>query len=68
MKPNLTSRQKELVEIAKKKGFLNIEDFQAMFSSPISRKANLERLVALKILEATKIIGKFKYIEMKGGK
>lgn len=55
----LTSRQKELIEVAKEKGFLTLEDFNAAFSSPISRKANLERLIALGILKRTKVLNKF---------
>ncbi len=61
----LTPRQKELIELAKKRGFLTLEDFNAVYSSPISRKANLERFVALKILESDKIMGKFNYIGKK---
>lgn len=55
----LTNRQEELIKIAKKKGFLTLDDFNAAFSSPISRKANLERLIALKLLKHTTIVGKF---------
>ena len=62
MNKHLTSRQKELIELAKEKGELVIEDFNAMFSSPISRKANIERLVALKIIKETSVLGKFSYI------
>ena len=61
MEYKLTSRQKELIELAKEKGFLTLEDFNAMFSSPITRKSNLERFVAMGVLKADKIIGKFIY-------
>ena len=60
-KKHLTPRQKELIEIAKKKGELTIDDFNAMFSSPISRKANMERLVALKLIKPNEV-GKFEYV------
>ena len=62
MEYKLTPRQKELIELAKERGFLTLEDFNAVFSSPISRKANLERFVAMGILKANKIIGKFIYM------
>lgn len=55
----LTNRQEELIKVAKVKGFLTFDDFNAAFSSPISRKANLERLIALKILKHTTVVGKF---------
>lgn len=45
-----TSKQKEILTIAKEKGFVTIEAFMRVFSSPISRKANLERFIALGIL------------------
>jgi len=45
-----TSKQVELLNIAKEKGFVTIETFKCMFSSPISRKANIERFVALGVL------------------
>lgn len=60
----LTSRQKNLMNLAKTKGFLTLEDFQAEFTSPISRKSNLERLLALKLIKSSVIIGKFDYIEV----
>lgn len=56
----LTSRQKELINLAKSKGFLTLEDFNATYSSPISRKANIERLIALKLIK--KVNGKFEYL------
>lgn len=47
---SFTPRQRELIEVAKKKGLVTQEDVNAIFSSPISRKANLERFIALGIL------------------
>jgi hypothetical protein len=55
---NFTSKQKEILAIAKEKGFVTIETFYSIFSSPISRKANYERFIALGILTA--VDGKFK--------
>jgi hypothetical protein len=56
----LTSKQKEVINIAKEKGFVTFETFSSIYSSPISRKANLERFVALGLLVQTDIPGKFK--------
>jgi hypothetical protein len=58
MMGNFTSKQKEILKIAKEKGYVILENFRAVFSSPISRKSNLERFIALGIL--TSIEGKFK--------
>jgi hypothetical protein len=38
-----TPKQKEILEIAKAHGFVTIETFMGVFSSPIARKANIER-------------------------
>jgi hypothetical protein len=53
-----TPKQKEILEIAKDKGFVTLENFLGVFSSPISRKANLERFLATGLLIAVE--GKFK--------
>jgi hypothetical protein len=53
-----SEKQKELIEIAKIKGFVTFENLNSVFSSPISRKANLERFAALGIF--TSVDGKFK--------
>ena len=42
-------KQKEILKIAKE-GYLNSEIIQGVFSSPISRKANIERFLAIGIL------------------
>jgi hypothetical protein len=55
---NFTVKQTEILKIAKEKDFVTIETFCGVFSSPISRKANMERFFALGILTA--IDGKFK--------
>lgn len=55
---NFTSKQKEILEMAKEKGYVTYDSFNSVFSSPISRKANMERFLALGILTA--VDGKFK--------
>ena len=57
----LTSRQIELIEIAKDKGFLVLSDFQKLFSSPVSIRANIDKLIALGILKAGGLPGRFEY-------
>jgi phage portal protein BeeE len=57
---NFTPKQKEILEMAKAKGFVTIESFYSVFSSPISRKANYERFLASGILVKTETDGKFK--------
>jgi hypothetical protein len=47
---NLTAKQKRILTLAKTEGYLTLIDFNSIFSSPISRKANLERFLALGIL------------------
>ena len=58
----LTSRQKELIIVAKEKGFLVMSDFQKLFSSPVSLKANIDKLIALGILKI-ETPGRFEYIQ-----
>jgi hypothetical protein len=53
-----TPQQKELLAIAKDKGYITLEDIYGIFSSPISRKANIERFLAAGILTSSE--GKFK--------
>ena len=57
----LTSRQTELIAIAKDKGYLTIVDFQRLFSSPVSIKANIDKLIALGILKTGEMPGRFEY-------
>jgi hypothetical protein len=52
-----TSKQSEILKIAKEKGFVTLETFYGIFSSPIARKANIERFLALGVLN-----------QMEGGK
>ncbi len=57
----LTATQKKLIEIAKEKGFLTLIDFNAAYSSPMTRKSVIERFTALGLLEDS--VGfKWKYI------
>lgn len=44
-----TSKQLEILKLAKDKGFVTVEAFYSVYSSPISRKANIERFLALGI-------------------
>lgn len=55
-----TSKQKEILAIAKEKGFVTVETFFSVFSSPISRKANIERFLALGVFGKQEEGGKFK--------
>ena len=55
-----TPKQKELIKLAKEKGFITHETLNAVFSSPIARKANLEKFIAMKILKETDMVGKYK--------
>lgn len=57
---NLTSRQKELIEIAKTREVTK-KDINAIWTSPISRQASVERLVALGILK--EVGDKLVYVE-----
>jgi hypothetical protein len=45
-----TPKQKEILDKAKINGFVTVETFMGVFSSPIARKANIERFLALGIL------------------
>ena len=45
-----TLKQQEILTIAKEKGFVTFENFNGVFSSPISRKSNIERFIALGVL------------------
>lgn len=62
MKIKLTKKQKQLLDIGRRTGHITIKDFIIIFASPISRKANLERFIAMGILKETNIPGRFIYI------
>jgi len=61
MEYTLTPIQKKLIEIAKERGYLIVEDFMAAYSSPFTRKAVIERFLAMKLI-AHPINFKFNYI------
>lgn len=54
--------QTELINIAKEKGFLTLDDFKKYYTSPITIKANIERFIVLKYLKETTTFGKFDYV------
>ena len=51
-----SEKQKKLIKIAKKKGFLTTSDFIAIFSSHSARKENIDRFLALGILKVDPIV------------
>ena len=59
----LTNIQKKLIEVAKEKGYLTLEDLNAAYASPPTRKACLERFKALGLIKETNVLGKFELIE-----
>ena len=58
---NWTQKQKELLEIAKKKGFITHSDLLITYTSSISRKANLDRFLMLKIFNPSPLGDSFKF-------
>jgi len=54
-----TKQQKQILAIGRRKGFVTLQDFIIVYSSPISRKSNLERFMAMGILVESKVPGKF---------
>ena len=58
----LNETQKILIQAAKEKGFLNLDDFKLHYTSPITIKANLERFILMKILGEDGGDGKYKYL------
>ena len=52
--------QKELIKIAKEKGFLTLDDFKKYYTSPITIKANIGRFLALGYFKSDN--GKFEYV------
>lgn len=57
----LPKAQKELLEKAKEKGFLELTDFVMAYASPVTRKAAIERFVALGLIIPTNTPNKYKY-------
>lgn len=64
MEYSLTKIQEKLLSKAKTNGFLTINDFNAAYAHPFSRKACIERFVALGIIKELKD-GKFEYVTEK---
>lgn len=62
MKARLSQGQQELLTLAKEKGFLTLEDFEAMYSGTQSRMQNLKRFILLGYLERADVPNKFNYI------
>ena len=56
---SFSPKQKEVLKIAKEKGFITYVDLNCVFSSPIARKSNLERFIALGILKLNPIGNSF---------
>ena len=63
MEYKLTNIQKKLIEVAKEKGYLTLEDLNAAYASPPTRKACLERFKALGLIKDSGVLGKFEYIK-----
>jgi len=51
-----SEKQRKLLKIAKKKGFLTLTDFIAIFSSHSARKENIDRFIALGILKVDPVV------------
>lgn len=64
---NLPSAQKRLLEKARKQRFLEMNDFIKEYASPVSRRAAIERFVALGYLKESKTPNKYDYIGGKNG-
>lgn len=65
MEIKLNDTQKELLKIAKERGYLTLDDFDTAYSSPISARRNLRRFILAKLLKESSTTGRFDYI---GGK
>jgi hypothetical protein len=64
MEFSLTKIQEKLLNRMKANGFLTMNDFNAAYSHPFSRKACIERFLALGIMKELKD-GKFEYVQEK---
>ena len=62
MEVKLNEIQEALINDAKEKGFLTLEDFKKYYTSPITIKANIERFKALGFLKESNVLGKFDYV------
>jgi len=61
METQFNNTQKTLLEEAKKKGFILVEEFEKYYTSPITIKANIRRFIALGFLKESTTPGKFEY-------
>ena len=59
---NLPPVQKQLLKLAKEKGFLELKDFIQAYASPVTQKAAIERFVMLGYIQEGEIPNKFNYI------
>ena len=57
----LSPQQELLLEMAKKKGYVTLDDASGIWSSPTFQKANIKRFVILGILKHNTIVGRFDY-------
>lgn len=65
METKFNETQKELLKIAKEKGFLIKEDFETYYTSPISVNNNIKRFFLLGLLKESTTFGRFEYVEVK---
>ena len=63
MKVRFNEQQIALLEKAQSQGFLTMQDLIAVYSSPLTRKNNIERFIALGYLKLGENINKFEYIK-----
>lgn len=63
METKFNSIQKELINLAREKGFLTIDDVKKFYTSPITIKANIERFILLEIIKETNTLGKFELVK-----
>lgn len=63
MTRKLNDTQKELMILAKEKGYLTIDDFKMQYTSLMTIKANIERFKLMGLLkDSEKVTGKFDYL------
>jgi len=59
---NLPPVQKQLLKLAKEKGFLELKDFIRAYASPVTQKAAMERFTMLGYIQESGTPNKFNYI------
>jgi len=60
MEARLTPREENLIKLAQQKGFITLEDACILYKKREYAKATLKRLVILKKLKESEILGQFK--------